>query len=221
MMPPMAESATYRGRFQNAAKAQRYATRFERGGHRGIDRREQRAVAGVFAGLDDCASVLDVPSGAGRFLRTLAGAAGRRIIEIDVAHEMLGLARDRSRQHGVVAGVLQADALALPVRDGGVDCVFCNRLLHHILTPAERQQFLREFARVSRRYLVISFFDYHRLGALRVWLKRLQGRRPDYARQPTPGQFAEEARAAGFRVTATVPTGPFWVAEHYLLLEKV
>jgi ubiquinone/menaquinone biosynthesis C-methylase UbiE len=215
----MAQAKTYKKRFQDKAKAEKYARRFEKGAHRRIDQREQRAVHQIFTKLNGCRSVLDVPSGAGRFVGAL-GQGNRLVIESDVAHEMVEIAGRRAEKAGVRARCLQSDAGRLPFVDGAVDCIFCNRLLHHILPPEERAMFLKEFHRVTRRWLVITFFDYKMFGAVRKTLKALKGRKPKYAEQPTFEQFEAEAKACGFRVRDVVPTGPVWVAEKYLVLEK-
>jgi len=210
---------SYRGRLQSATEAEKYATRFERGSRQGIDRREQRAVRRIFSELPDCHSVLDVPSGAGRFLAAL-GEPGRRVIEADVANEILAFAKARSAGLRVRSVFLQADAARLPLADAAVDGVFSNRLLHHIVAAEQRAVILREFHRVSRRYVVVSFFDYHAFGAVRRLLKSLKGRKPRYDLQPTVEQFQAEVAACGFRVRALVPTGPVWVAQKYFVLEK-
>jgi ubiquinone/menaquinone biosynthesis C-methylase UbiE len=215
----MAKIETYRQRYRNPGKAERYAKRFERGEHKRQDQREQKAVREIFAALPDCRSVLDVPSGAGRFLKTLA-EEGRQVIEADVAFEMLEYARGQSMRKGITAQFLQVDASRLPLTDGAVDAVFCNRLLHHILEVSQRAQFLREFHRVSRRYLVISFFDYRALGAVRRALKRLKGAKPMDERQPSLEKFTQELTATGWKLSLRVPTGPFWVSQKYLVLEK-
>jgi ubiquinone/menaquinone biosynthesis C-methylase UbiE len=163
--------------------------------------------------------VLDVPSGAGRFLGTLAQGS-RRVIEIDVAFEILEFAREKASRARANACVLQGDASRLPLTDGAVDCVFSNRLLHHILGPAERQAILREFHRVSRRWTVVSFFNYKGLARVRGFLKKLKGRAPPYEKQPTLEQFTAEAAQAGFRVLSIVPTGLPWVSQKYFVLEK-
>ena len=211
---------SYSKRFQNAARAERYARRFESGSRRRIDEREQRAVGRAFAGLPGCRSVLDIPSGAGRFFATLSRDK-RRVIEMDVALEILEFARDRSREAGGAAGLAQADASKIPLRDGSVDCVFSNRLLHHIVSVAERATLLREFHRVSRRYAVVSFFNYRQFGALRTILKKLRGRQPVYDEQPTRDAFAGEVARSGFKVLSIVPTGPLWASQMYFVLEKI
>ena len=211
---------TYRGRLQDKAKAEHYAKRFEQGSRKRIDRREQRAVLKIFAGLRVCRTVLDVPSGAGRFLGTLA-RDGRRVIEMDSAFEILEFARDKAAQAQADTSILQGDASCLPLADDAVDCVFSNRLLHHILDPAQRQAILREFHRVCRRWTVVSFFNYKGLARVRGFLKKLKGRKPPYEKQPTLDQFTAEAAQAGFRVQAIVPTGLPWVSQKYFVLEKI
>jgi ubiquinone/menaquinone biosynthesis C-methylase UbiE len=223
LAPPMKKGAhdlkSYSGRLQGKGRAERYAKRFEHGSRKRIDQREQRAVRKIFDGLEGCHSVLDVPSGAGRFLGTLA-RDGRRVIELDVAFEILEFARDRAARSTAGASVLQGDASRLPLVDGAVDCVFCNRLLHHIHAPAERQALLREFHRVCRRWTVVSFFNYKSLARVRGFLKKLKGRSPPYANQPTLEHFTAETNQAGFRVHSIVPTGLPWVSQKYFVLEK-
>ena len=209
----------YTSRLQSERSAEKYAKRFDTGSRRRIDQREQRAVRKIFIGLKDCRTVLDVPSGAGRFLRTLA-SGGRQVIEMDVALEILAFAREKAERDKTSVSVLQGDASQLPLADESVDCVFCNRLLHHILSGRERSVILREFHRVSRRWVVVSFFDYRGLGGLRQLLKRLKGRKASYEEQPTREEFTVECAASGFAVKAVVSTGGPWVSQKYFVMEK-
>jgi ubiquinone/menaquinone biosynthesis C-methylase UbiE len=215
----MAKADKYRARMQHAKRAQLYADRFETGSRKAINEREQRAVAKIFAEMPDCRSVLDVPSGAGRFAKTLA-AGGRKIVGADSAFEILEHGRERAGANHVPISFMQSDASKLPLANDAVDCIFCNRLLHHIHSAKERAVFLEEFHRVARRYLVISFFDYHSFGVVRRFLKALKGRKPKYDQQPTFEQFTEEVLRAGFKVRAVVRTGAAWVAQKYFVLEK-
>ena len=214
----MAEAKNYRQRMQHARRARLYAERFETGSRRRINEREQHAVARIFEGLPEVRTVLDVPSGAGRFAKTLSD--GRFLVEADVALEILEYARERAAKAKLSAAFIQSDASKLPLADGAVDCVFCNRLLHHILSAKEREVFLREFHRVTRKYLVISFFDYHTFGRVRKLLKALKGRKPKYDQQPTFAQFTEEVSHCGFNVREVVATGAPWVAQKFFVLEK-
>jgi ubiquinone/menaquinone biosynthesis C-methylase UbiE len=211
--------ATYKARLQNAEQAEKYARRFERGSRKRIDRREQAAVRRILSGLPDCKTVLDVPAGAGRFAATL-GQAGRKVIGMDAAMEILQFARRRAESAGVRASFAQGDASRLALKDESVDAVFCNRLLHHILGREEREKILRELHRVTRRYAIVSFFDYKKFGAVRSFLKTIKGRQPPYRGQPTREEFSAEVARCGFAVAKIVPTGPFWISQKYFVLEK-
>jgi SAM-dependent methyltransferase len=215
----MSSTDSYRSRLQDENKASDYASRFERGPRRRINEREQRAVRKIFSTLSDCRTVLDVPCGAGRFLASLTQGQ-RQVTEMDMAAEVLEHSRQRARDLGIEAKFLQGDASKIPLPDNGVDAVFCNRLLHHITSANERAVFLREFARVTRRHLVISFFDYRAFGGLRCFLKKLKGRKVDYRGQPTLSEFKAEVEQAGFSVLSIVMTGPLWVSQKYFVLEK-
>jgi ubiquinone/menaquinone biosynthesis C-methylase UbiE len=137
---------------------------------------------------------------------------------MDVSHEMLQLSHQRIPGAEKVHWI-QGDAFHLPLADSAVDCLFCNRLLHHFKNADDRLKLLREMRRITRRYVIVSFFDYHRFGKLRVFLKRLRGRRPDYSGHPTKSAFESEVAQAGFAVKKIELTGPPWVAQVYYLLE--
>jgi hypothetical protein len=70
----MGNTERYRQRMQHATRARVYADRFQTGRRRVINAREQRAVAKIFTGLKDVRVLVDVPSGAGRFIKVLAHA---------------------------------------------------------------------------------------------------------------------------------------------------
>lgn len=139
---------------------------------------------------------------------------------MDVSEEVLELARQRAAAQRVTAEFLHGDASRIPLPDAAVDAVFCNRLLHHIRSVAERSVFLKEFHRVARKYVVLSFFDYLAFGRVRLFFKRLKGRKVDYTGQPTLRQFREEVLQCGFEVLGLVPTGAFWVSQKYFVLAR-
>jgi len=118
-------------------------------------------------------SVLDCPSGTGRFLPTLA-SLGVTVVAMDTSAAML---REGRRFHPLfkeppVELVGSASAIDLP--DDAVDVVLCSRLLHHIADREKRLQILREFARVARVGVVLSFFD---SCSFRAWRRERKNRR--------------------------------------------
>jgi len=225
-IPAMSSTQTspeYGSRFKNTETAQKYSDRFERPTHRHINRREQRVLAKILSSLPgaEVKTILDMPCGAGRFLPTLVDA-NRTLLEIDISHEMIALGHQRLLAQNSNAKVhfLQGSAFGLPLADGSIDCIFCNRLLHHFKDAGDRINLLRELHRITKNYVIVSFFDYHRFGTLRVILKRLRGRKPDYSGYPTKPTFEAELAQVGFKVDRIEPTGGPWVAQVYYLLEK-
>lgn len=216
---PMHTQDKYSQRFAGPSAALRYARRFETGSRRRIDRREQQAAATVFGKLSPCASVLDVPCGAGRFLDLLAQNK-RMVIAMDVSASMVELARERAAHLTPQPAVRVGEAARTELQSEAVDCVFCNRLLHHLDREEERAAILREFWRVTRHYLVVSFFDYHSFWVLRRFFKALKGRKKSYREQPTLQAFANEVGLCGFRLLDVVRVGPPWISQKYLVLAK-
>ena len=100
------------------------------------------------------ARVLDVGTGSGDFVRRLCQRREVRAIASDVRTEVLAIAARNLADISHVS-LLQADARALPLRDGEVDVVHASLLLHH-LDPREAVGALREMRRVARRGVVIN-----------------------------------------------------------------
>ena len=93
------------------------------------------------------AKILEVGAGSGRDTLGLvrAGAIG---FVLDYSPASLALVREQAARQGLTVNLVQADALAMPFRDGAFDVVFHQGLLEHFRDP---QPLLRENARVTRR----------------------------------------------------------------------
>jgi len=131
-------------------------------------------------------SALDLPCGTGRF-RELLESHVTSLLSADASFEMLAAAPSSPQ--------LQASAHALPLVDDAVEFVLCSRLVHHFETSAERQVVLRELSRVSRRWLVLSYFDRANFQAWRSLLRgKLRGRFPI-----SRSRFQDDINAAGLR----------------------
>jgi SAM-dependent methyltransferase len=112
---------------------------------------------------------LDAGCGSGRalpFLRAAVGPAGT-VLGADLTEQMLREAARRERT--AVAGLLQADVLALPLADASVDAVLAAGLVSHLGDAAAG---LAELARVCRPGGRLALF--HPVG--RATLARRHGR---------------------------------------------
>jgi len=109
------------------------------------------AIRRLGAGLG--ATVLDVGTGAADMPIAFA-RRGWRTTAIDANPQVLAIARRALERHALVE-VREADARALPFRDGAFEVVHCSLLIHH-LAPAEAGAVLREMRRVARLGVVVN-----------------------------------------------------------------
>src|SRR5262245_58556880 len=78
--------------------------------------------------------ILDAGCGAGHDLVSLA-AAGARPVGADASVRMVAESRRRCAAAGVAAGLVVADAAALPLRAASMDACRMERLLQHVPAP--------------------------------------------------------------------------------------
>ncbi len=141
-------------------------------------------------------SVLDCPSGTGRFLPVLAGF-NVSVIAMDTSAQMLHEGRQYHPLFDQQPVASAGSAFELPLADDVVDVVLCSRLVHHIPARQDRLRILHELARVARVGVVLSFFD---ATSLRAWRRNRKARRkgrPGGRHAISRSVCMEEAREAG------------------------
>lgn len=119
----------------------------------GIDR-TWRARLVARAGDLRGAQAVDVCAGTGDLAFALA-AAGARVVAVDFTPQMLALAERKRRERSIC--FVRADALALPLANGSMDCATIAFGLRNL---ADRRAGLQELARVVRpggAVLVLEF----------------------------------------------------------------
>ena len=97
---------------------------------------------------------MDLPCGTGRFTGDLA-RAGYQVVGSDISVEMMQQAA-KLLTHDNIRGYVRADAEAMPFPAKSVDCVMSIRFLFHV-DPQTRRRMLREFGRVSRRWIIADY----------------------------------------------------------------
>jgi SAM-dependent methyltransferase len=180
-----------------------------------VNWREQRLLAHL---LTRCqlakGTVLDVPCGYSRFAPVYA-RLGITAVGADVSYDMVHLAAASHARHGQEAW-LCADVLALPFLDSVFDGVLCIRLLHHRYSDAERQRILCELARVSRRFVIISFY---RSTLLHTVARHWRGSRGRLALM-TLSHMRELAQASGLQMQRAYALLRFCHAQTFVVLSK-
>jgi SAM-dependent methyltransferase len=166
-------------------------------------RRERACLIELIRQIPAGSAVLDLPCGTGRVTRLVA-AAGFDVTGADSSPHMVNTARANLEAEFPRARFAVREALATGFADKHFDAVISNRLFHHFNEPATRVAVLREFARISRGPVIVSFACSFSLDVVVHRLKRrLQGR-PMHHYRPIPlRRFCEEFREAGLSVTST------------------
>lgn len=203
--------------YKSPEGAASYNTKYEREWHkRFTTKREYRVIGECFriAGPQDL--VLDLPCGCGRLCGALHPYA-RRHVEMDVSLEMLKFARENLSEWK--PGLAEASAFHIPLRDGAVDLAFSARLFHHVPDPKERTQYIRELCRVSRKWVIMTFFHtWSFKNVLRMIRRPFNRKRPKVTM--TTEELREVARAAGYEVVTTIPLFRLASGHHYAVLRR-
>jgi ubiquinone/menaquinone biosynthesis C-methylase UbiE len=100
------------------------------------------------------ATVLDVGTGSGDFVRRLRRRRYAEVIAADLRPEVLEIAASNLAGISNVS-LLEADARALPLGDGEVDVAHASLLVHHF-DPDDAIAALREMRRVARLGVVVN-----------------------------------------------------------------
>ena len=112
---------------------------------------------------------IDIPCGSGRLSNALSEFGKHNYLGIDLSEDMLSEAQ---RTHPELKYLL-GNVFEIPANSNTADIVLCMRLLHHFDLPEKRIQILRELARVSKKWVAVSFY---RNECFRNISKRLRGR---------------------------------------------
>lgn len=191
------------------------------GTQRVVRYREERVVQALLARVGAVATALDVPSGYGRFAPVLEAVSERLVFGDVDRSRLLGL-RGSGRLHARPDVVALHVAGALPFFDDAFDLVFHLRYLHHVRSPAEREAVLAEIVRVSRRWVVLSYYRRPNLHSLvQAFQRATRGNRRRRVTMMDRRQFARAVRAAGLRPVRDRSVLPGVHAQRVVLLEKV
>lgn len=186
--------------------------------------RKWAAIRRALAQATGVRTILDLPCGTGRFTGALA-REGYEIIGSDISHEMLKKAATVTAQGAgegkplEIRGYVQANAEKLPLRDDSLDCVVCIRFMMHV-DPETRVRMLREFARVSRRWVIV---DYRHKYTFRYVLTHTFGKlglgRTPLSRVST-NELHEEFRQAGFAIRDVIRVSTPLLSDKWVVLAE-
>lgn len=218
MNPVTDDCSVFNDRFVTRAQAERYRDRYRTGRRVRIDRLERAALRRLLQGIDRVSVAMDIPSGTGR-LTPLLGEVADRVILADGSRTMLELAREDLPD--LKADYLETDAQNIALESESVDLAFCHRFLHHIHEKGARALVFRELARVSRRYVVISYYTPGFRDRWR-WLQSCVTPGAQHRDRPvTRRRFFVEAARAGLRPQKTQVLRRFPLTALFCLFERM
>jgi SAM-dependent methyltransferase len=123
-------------------------------------------------------TIVDVGCGNGLYLAELARRGfGGHVLGVDLSLGMLAAARDRLAAAPRPVALANADATALPLRDGAADLTLAMHMLYHVPDPADALHELRRVTRPGGR-VVIGLNGAGHMGQLRAVVAAARGDDP-------------------------------------------
>lgn len=211
-------SLAYQQNYQHLERAERYNEKYRKQAlKRASTRREFRLIERLLGSQPRSEVLLDLPSGGGRLSPALAPFADL-ILEADVAFGQLQHGRSRTAL-ATPQLWLNASAFSIPLLDQSVDGTVCVRLAHHLPALAERERLVHEILRVSKRFALMTFFDFH---SSKNRLRRLRRR---FDRKPPKITMRREelsrlAARSGFSLVACPPLSRLFSGHRYALMVR-
>ena len=180
--------------------------------------RKWNAIQKALALTGGVKTVVDLPCGTGRFTGNLA-RAGYEVVGSDISVEMMQqAAKLPSVQHENIRGYVRADAESMPFPAKSVDCLMSIRFLFHV-DPQTRRRMLREFGRVSRRWIIADYRHKYsfRYGVWKVAKTLGLTRRP--FERVSVKSMKSEFEDAGLRVVKIIAVRR-WLSDKWVVLAE-
>jgi SAM-dependent methyltransferase len=216
--PERQTSEAYQAEYQTIERAAAYNHGYQRKAHKRFGtRHEWRLIGRHLAKVGRSRVILELPCGGGRITPALADAADF-IIEADIAIGQIRYGRATSTV-ATPRAWMTASAFHIPLRDGAVDGSVCIRLAHHLPTPAERERLFHELMRVSKRFVIVTYFDHYSLKNLTRRMRHPFNRKPPKLTMTTD-RVAQLAREGGGRLVAAPPLNRIASGHRFALIVK-
>jgi ubiquinone/menaquinone biosynthesis C-methylase UbiE len=181
---------------------------------RRLDRLEKAFALEVVEMLGYDVHIVDIPCGDGRFFDIFHNA--KKLTMIDYSENMLAVAKEKAGNAQNVEFV-RADISDMPLPDDCAELCFCMRLFHHMEVDHIRLTSLKELARISKKYVALSFYN---KSCLRFYRRKLLHRkiRGSYV---TFAHFIKLADQAGLKFVKRIPVVNIIEPQCLVIFEKV
>lgn len=187
---------------------------YEQKRYRGLDQRiinfrEQRIIRRILKKIikrkTDGWQVLDVPCGYGRFTQALL-TGHNRLIDSDLSFYMVKRAVEQGKTFQKdVLGAVADTKKGLPFKENVFDLLLSMRFFHHVHEGKDREAVLNEFCRISKEWVILSFYRANLIHQLQRKMRHKVKRRQTNISIISSQRFKREVIAAGFEILKTYP----------------
>lgn len=197
-------------------------TRYRKADQRYVHRREEAILRSYMKrAAGDPGLILDIPCGYGRF-SPLLHEFGSGVIGSD---QSLSMVRHMLTQHPCAPhklwGVVGDAVRGMPFMAEAFTGVVSIRLFQHLRKRCEREAALKEFARLSQRFVILSYYRRNALHMaqrrLRRWIKPTQ----TTIHMVAHSEFLEDIHKAGLERISEKAVLKGLHAHHFALLRKL
>ena len=204
----------YEQRYVDFEKARNYNLKYEQKPLKRMSTvREYQILKRILGQQQHCRTMLEIPCGGSRISSRLAGATDLLIeADIGLGQVLYGMSQEKLKIPQIW---MTASAFRIPLQDSSVDAAVCIRLSHHLPTSKQRENLLAELLRVARRYVLMTFFDYH---STKNILRRLRNSKPKLTM--TVSQVASVAAAHGAKLLSCPRLSIIGSGHRYALMVK-
>ncbi|MDH3242631.1 MAG: class I SAM-dependent methyltransferase [Alphaproteobacteria bacterium] len=153
-MTDIENAENYKQRIKHTRQAAESYTRRKQSKHDA----EMSLIRSALDHLDGVETFLDAPCGTGRATIMLT-RLGYRTTGVDLGDAAVAVAKQKVKEAGVVADIEKADLEHLPYDEDSFDATLCFRLYHHFPNDQIRRRAISALCRVSKKYVLISYFS--------------------------------------------------------------
>jgi len=194
--------------------------RLGEGQKRDIDRDERRAIEKALRATGDVRSILDLGTGNGRWLPTLAARNAPLVVALDLSREELDAARNAAAAGAPdTTALVCADAGALPFAAQSFDLVVCFALMPYVRRSG-RLKALREMRRVSSRWVIVQYAHIEGFSFAAQRLRQRLGLEASFPKNHlSNAEIESELRRAGLGVRGFARVGGMFSRSSIVLAE--
>jgi len=198
--------------------------KYERKRYKGLDQklidwREKRIIGKILKTISTKNfSILDIPCGYGRFIKIFK-KKGAKIICSDLSFSMILRARNRNPSFENFYFVSNLKE-GIPLKSATIDCVFCFRFFHHLHEIEERKKVLRELARVSRKWIIISFYKINKIHLIQRKIRKKLMKKKTEIKMISLKDLSFETYQIGLEIIKIFPILKGIHSQHIVLLKK-